>query len=453
MSKISTTTRGDDLEKRIYDYFEIEIKAGRFFAKADCCKLRHKPKYFSRDRRSEITFDLSIEIYMPGATEYSAVFLIECKNYTHAVPVDDAEEFFTKVQQVAAAKAKAVIASTASFQNGAREFAKSKGIGLLRYFSYAECKWELMRSPATDNRINSLNNSAEVALGLSQQEHKSDVFDFFLQSPRRNTHSLQVFFEDFLLDNTFSSAQLKKIIKPENSDFEGIPFLEKNVLEEVASGILKSLKYTGGPVSLDLLCEIERKRCGLMVHLDVEPTPQYVERRILGRIDFKQLRIEVYRQETTNLGRANFTLAHELSHHILRHGRYMTGERCDVSDFSLGSRASIHGKNVSRMEFQANYLAASLLLPAHNVVNDFRDLASRLKLRNRGFGLLYVDDQPCNLQNFEVVTRHFVENYRVSRSAATIRLKSLGLICDAREHSGLRHVLSSFPDSEKQSGC
>ena len=42
--------------------------------------------------------------------------LIECKNYSHAVPVDYAEEFFAKVQQVAAANVKAVIASTASFQ-------------------------------------------------------------------------------------------------------------------------------------------------------------------------------------------------------------------------------------------------------------------------------------------------------------------------------------------------
>ena len=99
MSQTSTTSRGDVLEKRIYDYFKAEISADRFFAKADCCKLRSKPKYFSRDRRSTITFDVSVEIYMPGAAEPSVVFLIECKNYTHAVPVDDAEEFFIKVPQ------------------------------------------------------------------------------------------------------------------------------------------------------------------------------------------------------------------------------------------------------------------------------------------------------------------------------------------------------------------
>jgi Zn-dependent peptidase ImmA (M78 family) len=192
------------------------------------------------------------------------------------------------------------------------------------------------------------------------------------------------------------------------------------------------------------LCEIERKRCGLSVNLDVVPNSEYVERQVLGRINFQPLRIEVYRQEITNPGRAKFTLAHELAHHILNHGKYMTGEWCDASDFALERSASIDGTNVARMEFQANYLAASLLLPRHNVVSDFRGLASGLQLSNRGFGSLYVDDQPCNIQNFEAVARHFTSNYGVSHIAATIRLKSLGLLRDERKRSGPKHVLSSF---------
>lgn len=444
MSQTSTTKRGDALENRIYDFFEAEIAAGRFFAKADCCKLRRKPKYFSRDRGSEITFDVSIEIYMPGASEYSSIFLIECKNYTHAVPVDDAEEFFTKVQQVAAAKAKAVIASTASFQSGAREFARSKGIGLLRYFSRTECKWELMRSPATGGGIDRLDDSTTVAAGLSQQDFQSEVFDLYLQSPQRETHSLRMFLEDMLLDDALSPAQLRRIVNPKSKDSDSAPFLEKDALEEVASDILAELEYTGGPVPLKLLCEIERERSGLSVQLDVEPTPEYVQRQVLGRINFKPLRIEIYRQETANPGRAKFTLAHELSHHILSHGKYMSREWCDASDFALERSASVDGTNVARMEFQANYLAASLLLPRHNVVSDFRRLVGGLELSNRGFGSLYVDDQACNLQNFEVVARHFTESYGVSHTAATIRLKSLGLLRDARRRHGPKHVLASF---------
>jgi Zn-dependent peptidase ImmA (M78 family) len=448
MSQTSTSERGDALEKQIYEYFEAEINLGRFFAKAECCKLRRKPKYFSRDRESEITFDVSIEIYMPGAVEYSVVIIIECKNYSHAVPVDDAEEFFAKVQQVAAARVKAVIASTASFQAGAREFARSKGIGLLRYFSRAECKWELMRSPGTGCGIDRLDDSTEVTAGLSQQDYKSDVFDLFLQSPQRETHSLKAFLEDMLLDNALSPAQLRRILNPRGKDFDTAPFLEKDQLEEIASKVLAELEYAGGPVPLDQLCEIERERCGLSVHLDVEPSPEYVERQVLGRINFEPLRIEVFRQGTINPGRAKFTLAHELAHHILNHAKYMTGEWCDESDFALERSASIDGTNIARMEFQANYLAGSLLLPRYNVVSDFRSIARGLQLSNRGFGSLYVDDQPCNIQNLAVVARHFTANYGVSHTAATIRLKSLGLLRDARMRSSHKHILASLTNYE-----
>jgi Zn-dependent peptidase ImmA (M78 family) len=433
MSQTSTTKRGDALEKDIYDFFELEIKADRFIAKADCCKLRRKPKYFSRDRGSEITFDVSIEIYLPGAEDFTMVVLIECKNYTHSVPVDDVEEFFSKVQQVAAAKSKAIIASTGSFQSGTREFARSKGIGLLRYLSPDDCKWELMRSPSTFDKIDSHSGSLNIDAGLSQQDYKSDIFDLFLQSPRRVTHSLRAFFEDIFLDNALSPLHLKQIVNPKSKDFEFVPYLEKEALEKIASDIQCKLKYKNGPVPLDILCEMENIRSGLSVKLDTELPPEFLERQVLGRINFKDLQIEIYRQESINLGRDKFTLAHELSHYILEHGKYMVREWCDASDFTLEHSPSYDRTNVARMEFQANYLAACLLLPRQNVISDFKYLIGKLDLSNRGYGSLYVDNQPCNINNFEIVTRHFTKNYGVSHTAASIRLQSLGLLQDARK--------------------
>ena len=144
---MTSTAAGNVLEEAIYALFRAEIDAGRFWAKKSNCKLYLKKGYFSKSRNSDIVFDVSIEIFLPGATDYSALVLIECKNYTHSVPVDDAEEFFAKAQQVGAANSKAILASTAAFQSGAREFAKSMGMGLLRYFDNRNFKWELRRSP------------------------------------------------------------------------------------------------------------------------------------------------------------------------------------------------------------------------------------------------------------------------------------------------------------------
>ena len=120
---MNTSRVGNVLEKRIHDLFQAEIDADRFWAKKSNCKVFWKKGYHSKDRNTAIVFDVSIEIFLPGSKDYSSLVLIECKNYTHSVPVDDAEEFFAKVQQVAAANAKAVIASTASFQSGTRSYA------------------------------------------------------------------------------------------------------------------------------------------------------------------------------------------------------------------------------------------------------------------------------------------------------------------------------------------
>ena len=148
MTAKSSVAKGDSLEIAIQGLLNSEIEAGRFWAKKAHCKVFRKKGYYSRDRESKIIFDVSIEIYLPKATEYSLLVLVECKNERRNVEVGEVEEFFTKAQQVAAAGVKAIVASTASFDPGARAFAKSKGMGLIRYFDSTDFKWELKRSPS-----------------------------------------------------------------------------------------------------------------------------------------------------------------------------------------------------------------------------------------------------------------------------------------------------------------
>jgi Zn-dependent peptidase ImmA (M78 family) len=138
-------------------------------------------------------------------------------------------------------------------------------------------------------------------------------------------------------------------------------------------------------------------------------------------------------------------LAHELAHHLLAHGAYMIREYCDEEDFVLHRRSLMNGSDIARLEFQANYFAASLLMPRTYFLEDFQRLTRTLNIPDRGYGALYVDDQPCNIQSFRVVTNDLMQKYGVSRTAATIRLESLGLLRDARHMS--RPILSFF-DSE-----
>jgi hypothetical protein len=77
---MNTTRVGDWLETAIYNLLKSEIEADRFLIKKQNCRLYRKKSYYSKDREKEIAFDISIEAFLPGATEYSLLILVECKN-------------------------------------------------------------------------------------------------------------------------------------------------------------------------------------------------------------------------------------------------------------------------------------------------------------------------------------------------------------------------------------
>jgi Zn-dependent peptidase ImmA (M78 family) len=449
MTRLTTSEQGDTLELRIRELFQREIDADRFWAKKENCKVYWKKGYYSKDRDRKIVFDVSVEVFLPGAKEFSALVLIECKNYSHPVPVDDVEEFFTKVQQVAAANAKAVIVSTASFQSGTRSFAKSKGIGLMRYFDSENFKWELKRSPSASAKSTSADDAYQVEVGLSDDNFTSRFFDLYLQSPLRETNSLWDFFEDLILDSALTSAQAKKVTNSRRKLVSQVPFYGKRELEERSAEILGGLNYGGGELNLSALCAREAARTQLVVQTGVLPpdVDTVVTNPALGRITFDPLVIQVYAYESPNGRRDRFTLAHELSHHLLDHGRHMVRESCDEGDFVVQRHFVIDGNDISRMEFQANYLAASLLMPLTHIFEDFRRIVQTLGIANRGFGALYVDAQPCNLRNLNAVMGRLMRRYGVSRTAVKIRLESLGLLCDVRAKGDPSSIQQIFAQS------
>ena len=426
---MTTVQKGDSLEIQIYDLFKTEISADRFWAKKSCCKIFRKKGYFSKDRESNIIFDISIEISIPGATNFSSLILIECKNYAHAVPVDDAEEFFAKVQQIGMAKG--LIASTAAFQSGTLAFAKSKKMGLLRYFGPSDFKWELYRSPSATARSTSQEQTRVAENGLSQPEFRSTVFDICFQSPIRATTSAWDFFEELVLDTEMSSA-IRQSVNPRSKLVNQVPYLEKDTLESMSSEILTLIDYKEGEVSLDAICAREKELVGLTVHLGVKPPVNQLSRQILGYLTFNPLEIVVFKQEVPNKGRERFTIAHELAHHLLGHSTFLYRDSCEETDFDANQLGLIEGTDVARLEFQANFFASCLLMPQSRILEDFRRLLKMLDIPNKGFGELYVDDQFCNRHAYEIMTKELMQRYGVSRSAITIRLTSLGLLRDVR---------------------
>jgi Zn-dependent peptidase ImmA (M78 family) len=428
---MNTTQKGDTLESKIFKLIKKEIAQGRFFVSLDRAKIFSKKGYYSRDREKDIVFDIAVEVYLPGQNTYSLLILIECKNYNHSVPVDDVEEFYQKVQQVAGANGKAIIVSTNSFQEGTLNFAKSKGIGLLRYYDKSKIKWELTRSPSALVSFSYAESEWMTAYkGITDNSYESRYFDCYCFSDGRYTNSLRAFFSRLLFVNIEEEIKkrLEKILTGIDDNRRLVAYREDSEIEEACENILKLIGYDSGEVSLVKICELLSAESKLNISFEEVNGSINKKGNVLGEIRFVPLEIKIYKIKDHTKEREKFTLAHELGHYLLAHSRYMKGEYVEEVDLDVENPAQLGVKDIMRMEWQANYFASCLLLPTSQFVADFFSVAESLGLRDRGFGALYVDDQPCNLNNFYKVTYILKMKYQVSRAVVKLRLKKLGLL-------------------------
>ncbi|NOQ13381.1 MAG: ImmA/IrrE family metallo-endopeptidase [Methyloprofundus sp.] len=422
---MDTTKKGDDLEDKIYELFRNDISNGHFWAKTECCKIYQKKGYFSKDREKNIIFDISIEISLPGEKSYSSLVLIECKHYNKKVPVGDVESFLMKAHQVSGGNIKAIVASNNSFQEGAFNFSRTKGIGLLRYYDRSNLEWVLHRSPSSIVSSSfSLNELSGAYDGLHKIDYESKYFDFFGCVNNDYTTSLKLFFSSLL-----KQGQENKYIKalefiettPKNEDCT-VKYLSETEIEEICKKLHTKIEYSYGAVPLDKICAFLSNEHDLKV-IETSDLPKGV----LGKISFSPLVINILKDHE-NEARRRFTLAHELGHFLLGHSKYMSAEMCVESSLDLEKVNDLGIKDIMRMEWQANQFASYLLLPLCEFTKTFNSIALRNGLSNRGFGVLYLDNQKCNQDAYFNVTSPLMKRYNVSRKVIKIRLKKLGYI-------------------------
>lgn len=423
---MDTTTKGNKLEDQAFDVLENQIAEDCFFAKREYCEIFRKKGYFSRDREKEIIFDISIEVTIPGQDRYSLLFLFECKNYNHCVPVDDIEEFFSKIQQVSGANAKGVVISTNAFQDGAFRFAKSKGIGLLRYFSKEHLEWILTRSPSSmASAAHAALDQANAYRALHEENHRSKYFDLHGFVNGAYTVSSNHFFSNLARHGARPNLleALSNIEQSTKASRLSVPYVESSELEEVSSRILAEIQYEDGLVSLDGICTLLNKKSGLVVQRNC-----HLDSGVLGHIAFDPDVISIDDLQASTPERSRFTLAHEVGHFALGHRRFMVRESCHENDIEFEHPERINLKDIRRMEWQANYFASCLLLPKKQFEKEFFRQVFLHELSDRGHGLLYVDDQACNIDAFHKVTAPLVKKFQVSRSVVKRRLLRLGFL-------------------------
>ncbi len=85
----------------------------------------HQKVYRGRISQRDIKIDVSFDYNVAGA---NLLFLVECKCYNHSGPVDDVEEFHSKIDDIGAHKG--IMVTAVGFQDGTIKTAKGRGIAL-----------------------------------------------------------------------------------------------------------------------------------------------------------------------------------------------------------------------------------------------------------------------------------------------------------------------------------
>lgn len=97
------------------------------------------------------------------------------------------QTFFSSIEQIAGGRDKGIVVSSAGYTKQALEFARSKGIGLVRHFPEDGFKWELRRSPVGSRWTDSDTSEIERGLLINEYEDANSTFYCFAPTSPVNT--------------------------------------------------------------------------------------------------------------------------------------------------------------------------------------------------------------------------------------------------------------------------
>lgn len=123
-------------------------------------------------------------------------------------------------------------------------------------------------------------------------------------------------------------------------------------------------------------------------------------------------------------GRKNFTIAHEIGHHFLKHCAIGQTIECHVDENTNYEEET--SAEYKRKEQEANVFAASFLMPKHIVVPHIKrllEMTDRLK-----YGRFFLDNQQCNYTDWNKCWQNLNFYFHTSQTCIKWRLYSLGYL-------------------------
>lgn len=401
---VSRKRKGDDYELVVLTEIDRLLESGLLPFPKDFVTVRHKHKY-KTDAGNLIEVDISLEITRPGASTYTQLVLIECKDYKSAISTMRYNDLAKKMEYLHAHKG--YLFTTSSFQKGVIQQGLLDHIGLVRFMPGAEPKFDAERC------------------GLSPR----DLFFREIEDTILDTSSF-ISLEAREAYTDFASFFFRQILGMEEDSI--IPYLSDDRIENFSNKIREIIGVGADSAITDFdLIKIVNSVAKYSL------TTRALYEKTLGVCDFKNKYIILNSNLEVGTPRWRFTLAHEIGHTLI-HKRFFSQGFCSILSDSDANYITTSSKN--RMEIQANRFASFLLMPSNCFSKVYLECRNKLGIPPRYYPKIYVDKQPVNLQDYYGMLDGISRKFNVSQQVVEIRLSQMNLIIDNRPHNTL-----SFP--------
>lgn len=162
-----------------------------------------------------------------------------------------------------------------------------------------------------------------------------------------------------------------------SSFFMTFPELSDAQIAEAADGLLAEYAAASGwervaPVPVESIAEHH-----LGYDIDISDEGLFADPDYLGGIVFDQQMIQINASVEANEGRYNFTVAHEIGHHVLHRALFIAQRRDGIDDIMC---RDVLDKPIE--EQQADKFAAALLMPADLVMHAVATLGDQAQPRS-----------------------------------------------------------------------
>jgi len=419
-NKINTTKLGDQFEAKSLDIIMKVIEDGQLAHLADHVKIFQKKEYYSSLRKKNIKFDLTIEVWPPGANRYVLIYIIECKDYDKRVPVSKIEDFHSKILQVAGVNVKGIFITNSPLQEGGYNIAESVGMMVIQGES---------------------SNDYKIVLHKANREEKINKLPFIIETIDRGVVDIGVNYIENLIDKEI--INVFELISDNSRISYNLGKLSKETIEEFANAELNKIDSKILSSAYTLTAE------KLIKYLDSEYGIKIVDfddkTDLLGSCDIKNNIIRISRS-LQGTDRELFIIAHEFGHYLL-HQKLSIGQF--TYDFFEDSPYSLKtGKHDLKnprhwIEWQANYFAASLVLPK---VSLLVRLSQTQRFFNKSLGKICLNDQYENIKDFSKLIKSLSTQFSTSKTSIIYRLKEFELINDQSRLKSIRQIVTEYYD-------